>query len=600
MEKSESFLITKRTLIDVAMGRKDADLVIRQGSWVSVQSREIIPNIDIAIASKRIAYVGENADHTIGKRTQIVDASMYFLIPGLLDAHTHIESSNLRVSEFVQAVMPWGTTGIFIEPHELANVNGLKGVKSLVEEAKLQPIHVWVQMPSCVPAAPGLETPGASIGPEEVAEAMSWEGIIGLGEMMNFPGVFSSDEKLLAEMAESAKASKVIGGHYASPDLGLPFHGYVAGGAEDDHEGTRKEDALIRSRQGMKVMMRLGTFWYDVAEQLRAVTEDGLDPRNFILCTDDIKVHTLLSEGHMDRVVRHVIEQGLDPVTAIQMATINPAKHFGVDKDVGIIAPGRYADVILASDLEELKIDRVFAKGKEVASFGKPNIKAIEAEIEDPSLLTVNLPNDVTNSDFSIMCDKKSQVTANVIGIVENQAPTRHLKSQMEPLDGQLHADIPRDISKVAVLDRHTGSGNIKLGFVSGFGFNSKCAVASTFSHESQNIVVVGTDDYNMAFAVNTLFHQQGGIVVVKNNEVIGLLELAFGGVISIERPEIVSEKMKTIKESLIMCGCERNGVLLQIQLLTIAFIPELRITDLGVIDVTRLEITPLIDDENK
>jgi len=230
--------ITNRTriLVDVAMGRVPADLVIKNGRWVCVQSGEIIPDTDIAIKDERIAYVGPDAGHTIGDATQVIDADRKFLVPGFLDAHMHVESGMLTVTEFVRAVIPIGTTGMFIDPHEIANVFGLQGVRLMVDEAAVQPIHVWVQMPSCVPSAPGFETPGANIGPDDVAEAMSWEGIIGLGEMMNFPGVIMSDENMHAEMAATRAAGKVIGGHYASPDLGLPFHGYAAGGPEDDHD----------------------------------------------------------------------------------------------------------------------------------------------------------------------------------------------------------------------------------------------------------------------------------------------------------------------------------------------------------------------------
>ena len=226
----------RRNLIDVAMGRRPADLVIQNGRWVNVQSGEILPGFSIAICDERIAFVGKDASHTIGKDTKVIDAEGKHLVPGLLDAHMHVESGMITVTEFVRAVAPRGTTGMFIDPHEIANVFGLKGVKLMVDEAADQPIHVWVQAPSCVPSAPGLETPGASIGPEDIDEAMKWDGIIGLGEMMNFPGVFLADEKMLGEMAATSNSGKTIGGHYASSDLGLPFHGYVAGGPEDDHE----------------------------------------------------------------------------------------------------------------------------------------------------------------------------------------------------------------------------------------------------------------------------------------------------------------------------------------------------------------------------
>src|SRR5512140_2929993 len=226
-----------RTLVDVAMGRVSADLVIRNGRWVSVQSGEIVPGSDIAIKDGHVAYVGEDAHHTIGSETTVIGAKGRYLFPGLLDGHVHVESGMVTVTEFVRAVAVRGTTGMFIDPHEIANVFGLKGVKLMVDEAQQQPIHVWVQMPSCVPSAPGFETPGATIGPKEVAQAMKWKGIIGLGEMMNYPGVAMGDKKLLEELSITHAHGKTIGGHYASLNLGLPFHGYVAGGIEDDHEG---------------------------------------------------------------------------------------------------------------------------------------------------------------------------------------------------------------------------------------------------------------------------------------------------------------------------------------------------------------------------
>src|SRR5678816_723000 len=325
-------------LVDVAMGRLPADLVIRNGKWVCVQSGEIIPGSDIAIKDGHIAYVGEDARHTIGKKTKVIDAKGRYLVPGLLDAHMHVESGMVTVTEFVRAVAVRGTTGMFIDPHEIANIFGLRGVKLMVDEAQKQPIHVWVQMPSCVPSAPGFETPGASIGPKEVAEAMKWKGIIGLGEMMNFPGVFMGDKNMLAEMSITHANNKVIGGHYPSPELGLPFHGYVAGGAEDDHEGTTMEDAIARVRQGMKPMLRYGSSWFDVEAQVTAITQKGLDSRRMILVTDDSHAGTLSTEGHMDRVLRHAIEQGLKPITAIQMMTINTAEHFGMSREMGMIA----------------------------------------------------------------------------------------------------------------------------------------------------------------------------------------------------------------------------------------------------------------------
>src|SRR5512133_2795285 len=395
-----SSLKLTRSLVDVAMGRVPADLVIRNGKWVAVQSGEIISGTDIAIVNGHIAYVGSDASHTIGQKTKVIDAKGRYLVPGLLDGHMHVESGMVTVTEFVRAAAVRGTTGMFIDPHEIANVFGLKGVKLMVDEAAKQPIHVWVQMPSCVPSSPGFETPGASLGPKEVAEAMTWKGIIGLGEMMNFPGVYMGDKKMLDEMSATHAAGKTIGGHYASLDLGLPFHGYVAGGAEDDHEGTRVEDAIARVRQGMKAMLRYGSAWHDVASQVKAITERKLDSRRFILCTDDSHAQTLAHEGHMDRVLKHAIEQGLNPMTAIQMMTINTAEHFGLTREMGMIAPGRWADVVLVNDLINFKADVVIARGQVVAENGEWRVNLPAVKYPAWAKKSVHLKKVLTLQDF--------------------------------------------------------------------------------------------------------------------------------------------------------------------------------------------------------
>jgi adenine deaminase len=593
---------TSRALVDTAMGRKPADLVIRKGNWVCVQSGETIPEIDIAIKKDRIAYVGPDASHTIGEQTQIIEAAGRFMVPGLLDAHMHVESGMLTVTEFVRAILVRGTTGIFIDPHEIANVFGLKGVKLMVDEAADQPIHVWVQMPSCVPSAPGFETPGASISREDVAEAMSWDGIIGLGEMMNFPAVINSDEKMHAEMFETRRFGKVIGGHYASPDLGLPFHGYVAGGPEDDHEGTRLEDAIARVRQGMKAMLRLGSAWHDVEAQARAITDKGLDSRHFILCTDDSHSRTLVYEGHMDRVVKHAIDQGLPPITAIQMATLNPAAHFGLARDLGQIAPGRFADIVLVNDLKDFQAELVIAKGMIVAEDGRCLVTRKPYPYPDWATKSVNIGRTLSARDFKIpvtspsLKDDHFPLIANVIGVIENQAPTRHLRIPVTINDGEIKAEIDRDIAKVALVERHQGSGNITIGLVQGFGFNRPCAVASTIAHDSHHMLVVGTNDSDMALAANELVLSGGGQVVVRDSEVIGLVELPIAGLMSSEKAEIVAEKAGQVLEGFKSCGCFLNNPNMQLSLLALVVIPELRISDQGLVDVTNFKMIPLVE----
>jgi len=583
-----------RNLVDVAMGRHPADMVIRNGRWVNVHSGEIIPHTDVAICGSRIAYVGPDASHTIGDSTELIEADGRYLVPGLCDGHMHVESGMVTVTEFARAVIPHGTTSMFIDPHEIANVLGLAGVKMMHDEALTLPINVYVQVPSCVPSAPGLETPGATIEPKDVAKALTWPGIIGLGEMMNFPGVFNNDPKMHAEMAATMRAGKVVGGHYAALDLGLPFHGYVAGGPADDHEGTRLEDSIARVRQGMKAMLRLGSAWYDVATQVKAITEKGLDSRNFILCTDDCHSGTLVNEGHMNRVVRHAIAQGLKPIMAIQMATLNTAVHFGVDRDIGSITPGRYADIILSSDLVTLPIEMVIAAGQIMAAEGKLLVDLPPYQYPEAAKKTVRLRRQLTNFDFDIAAPSPDPVKVRVIGVVENQAPTRALERVLPVKNGAVEMDPRQDICQIALVERHRGTGKVVNGFVSGFGFNLPCAVASTVAHDSHQMIVVGTSKSNMALAANRLGEVGGGVVVYKEGKEIALVQLPIAGLMSNERAELVAEKAAKMVAAFQACGCHLNNAYMQLSLLALVVIPELRISDMGVVDVTRFEVVPL------
>jgi adenine deaminase len=598
-------LAPSRTLVDVAMGRAPADLVIRNGRWICVQSGEIIAGTDVAIKGEWIAFVGSDATHTIGPETKVIDAAGRNLVPGLLDGHMHVESGMLTVTEFVRAALPHGTTGMFIDPHEIANVFGLKGVRLMVDEAAVQPIHVWVQMPSCVPSAPGLETPGFSIGPDEVAEAMTWPGIVGLGEVMNYPGVYMGDEKMHAEMAATILAGKVIGGHYAIPDLGLSFHGYAAGGPQDDHEGTRLEDAVARVRQGMKPMLRFGSGWHDVAAQVRAITELGLDSRHFILCTDDLHSETLVSDGHVNRAVRVAIANGLPPLKAIQMATINTAEHFGVSREVGQIAPGRFADILLVNDLTQLRPDLVITRGQIAAEGGRILLDLLPFAYPDWATHSVHLPRPLTVADFRLVIPdhlaSAASLTAHVIGVVENQAPTRHLRLEMPVSvnnqgDSEIQADRQRDIAKLAVIERHLGTGRVQLGLVHGFGFNAPCAIGTTVAHDCHHMIVAGTDEADMALAANELARIGGGQVAVRDGEVIGKVDLPIGGLMSNERAELVSRKAASVLYGFRACGCMLNNPNMQLSLLALVVIPELRISDLGLVDVSSFQFIPVVE----
>ncbi len=588
-----------RTLIDTAMGRKPADLVLRKGTWVCVQTGEYVPDTEVAIKDGRIAYVGPDASHTIGKGTRVINAEGKFLVPGLLDGHVHVESGMLTVTEFVRAVLPRGTTGMFIDPHEIANVFGLKGVKLMADEAARQPIQIWVQIPSCVPSSPELETPGAEITPEDVAIGMAWDNVIGLGEMMNYRGVAAGDKKMLTEMEIAREARKVLGGHYASQDLGPAFHGYAAGGIEDDHEGTRLEDGVARARQGMRAMLRYGSAWQDVAAQVPAITKLGLDPRRFILCTDDSHAGTLVNEGHMDRVVRHAIAQGLSPMAAIQMATINTAEHFGVSRQVGMIAPGRIANILVVKDLNDFHPGLVLANGRVAAENGKLCISLPKTEYPEWATRSVHLKKALTPKDFHLKSTTKaSWVKCNVIGVIENQAPTKALHMNLPVKDGEVQ--LVAGVAKVALVERHHRTGIVQLGLVSGFGFSEECAIASTVAHDCHHMLVVGTNDRDMMLAANKLAETCGGQVVVKNGKIIGLVELCIGGLMSIERADKVARKAGTILEGFKACGCELNNANMTMSLLALVVIPELRLSDKGLVDVVNFTTKPVIEGESE
>ncbi|WP_170363899.1 adenine deaminase [Ruegeria arenilitoris] len=582
-------------LIAVAAGREAADMVIRGGIWINVHSREALPDHAIAIAAGRVAYVGPDAGHCIGPDTQIIEAKGRYMIPGLCDAHMHIESGMLTPAEFARAVIPHGTTSMFTDPHEIANVLGLDGVRMMHDEALMQPVNIFTQMPSCAPSAPGLETTGYEITAEDVAEAMTWPGIIGLGEMMNFPGVINADPKMLAEIAATQRAGKTVGGHYASPDLGPDFAAYVAGGPADDHEGTCEADAIARVRQGMRSMMRLGSAWYDVESQITAVTEKGLDPRNFILCTDDCHSGTLVNEGHMNRVVRHAIACGCDPLIALQMATINTATHFGLEREIGSITPGRRADVILSSDLTDLPIEMVIARGQVVAENGAITVACPHYDWPDRARNTVHLGHALTAADFEISAPEgANRVRANVIGVVENQAPTQALKAELPIIGGLVEGE--GDVCQIALVERHRATGGVTNAFVSGFGYQGRMAMASTVAHDSHHMIVVGTDREQMALAANRLAEVGGGITIFRDGEELALVELPIAGLMSDSPAADVAAKAQKMVEAMQACGCQLNNAYMQHSLLALVVIPELRISDLGLVDVRTFEKIDLLE----
>ncbi len=585
-------------LVAVAAGRAAADLVVKNCRWVNVHSREVLDGHDLAIADGRFAFCGPDASHCIGPDTKVIDAGGQYAIPGLCDAHMHIESGMLTPGEFARAVIPHGTTTMFTDPHEIANVLGLPGVRLMHDDAMAQAVNIFTQMPSCAPSAPGLETTGVELGPEEVSEAMDWPGIIGLGEMMNFPGVINGDSKMLAEIAATQNAGKTVGGHYASPDLGRNFHAYAAGGPADDHEGTCEADAIARVRQGMRAMMRLGSAWYDVEPQITAITEKGLDSRNFILCTDDCHSGTLVNDGHMNRAVRHAIACGCEPLVALQMATINTATHFGLERELGSIAPGRRADLILTSDLTELPIHRVIARGQTVAIEGEIQVEPAPFQWPDSARDTVKMGKQLGEDDFAINAPEgANSVKVKVIGVVENQAPTKALTATLAIKDGLVLSDEDKDVCQVALVERHRGTGGVVNAFVSGFGYKGECAVASTVAHDSHHMIVVGTSRHDMALAANRLGEVGGGVTVYKDGKELALIKLPIAGLMSDSPAREIAKEADKMVAAMSACGVSINNGYMQHTFLALVVIPELRISDQGLIDVRSFEKTSLFEE---
>jgi adenine deaminase len=346
----------------------------------------------------------------------------------------------------------------------------------------------------------------------------------------------------------------------------------------------------------MKAMLRFGSAWHDVAEGVRAITEMKLDPRHFILCTDDAHSETLVREGHVNRALRQVIAHGVPPITAIQMTTINPAQHFHVSHDVGMIAPGRFADILLVENLAEFQAGVVIARGHVVARNKKLLVEMPVYSYPDWAIHSVHLGKKLTAADFRLPAPKDDTLIAHVIGVIENQAPTRHLQVPVKPVNGEVKIDLDRDLAKVALVERHKATGGVQVGLVQGFQFAARCAIASTVAHDSHQMVVVGTDEANMALAVNQLAEMDGGQIVVKEGHVIGKVALPIAGLMSNEHAEIVGRQAASVLDGFRACGCLLNNPNMQLSLLALVVIPELRISDLGLVDVTRFDFIPVLE----
>jgi adenine deaminase len=555
-----------RELISVARGETPADLLLKNARIVNTFVGEIEQG-DVAIYGDRIAGVGD-----YDKAREVINLQGQFLAPGFINGHTHIESSMLHPSRYAQAVVPRGTSAVVTDLHEIANVCGFRGIKFVTDLARKLPLDMLFMAPSCVPATQ-LETSGAKISSREVKKILAHPKIIGLGEMMNFPGVVSGDEEVLKKI--TAARGMVIDGH--APGLaGKELNAYLSAGILSDHESTTPEEGRGKLRRGMYLMIREGSSEKNLDALLPLVTNNTYKRCFFVV--DDRSASDLLREGDIDAVVRRAISRGLEPVRAIQMATINPAEYFRLH-DRGSIGPGYIANLITIADLARLEIDMVFYRGKLVASQGKP--------LFDPPPVTVELKDTVrikSPSPRSLRIAAAGE-TYPVIEIVPEQIVTKKAVERIQVVDGAVVRDLERDILKLVVVERHKASGNIGVGLVRGFGLK-KGALASSVAHDSHNVIAVGADDLDILKAIEEIGRLQGGLVVCANLEILASLPLPIAGLLSPEPLDVVVSQYEIVERAAASLGNLPPSPFAILSFLALPVIPELRLTDLGLVDV--------------
>jgi adenine deaminase len=566
-----------RTLSDVCMGREPADLVIAGGRLVSVHTREVLDDVEVAIKAGRIAMFGDCA-HTRGPATRILDAEGAYLVPGLIDTHLHVESAMVTVGRFAEAVLPHGTTTVLIDNHEMANVLGLEGIRWMLEEGSALALKVLLAVPSCVPALPGFEDAGATITPDDVREALTWEGVAALGEMMNMPGVIGSDPATHEMIGAVLDARWPVTGHWSLHGWDdHRLHAYVAAGVDSDHETVLRSDALAKLRAGMWVQLREGSAWHDVEKLAPVLLEDGVDSRHALLVTDDMHPETLATVGHLNHAVRTAVRAGLDPLLAIQMATVNAAEYMGFRHDLGSIAPGRCADVLLVEDLAELRPHLVLADGEPIGAPGPAY--EYPARARD----TVRIARTPTVDDLRIAASG-STARVRAIGMVPGELATEHRVVEAPVVGGEVRADPGLDLAKAASIERHGGPGTIGLGFVQGLGLE-RGAVASTVAHDNHNVLVVGMDDADMLAAVERLRETRGGMVAVDAGEVIGEVRLPIAGLMSDRSVAEVADEVRSLDRAYKELGCPLEYPFMMVSFLSLGVIPALRLTNRGLVD---------------
>jgi adenine deaminase len=563
------------TKIAAAAGREMADILFINGKIINVFTGEILQE-SMAVKDGHICGFGEYESR------EVVDLKGRYMAPGFIDSHVHIESSMVTPEVFARSVVPWGTTTVVADPHEIANVLGIDGIRYMMQTAENQPVNILFALPSCVPATT-METSGGTLEAPDLEPLFSHKSACALAEMMNYPGVIFGDPGVMAKLEMAQKAGKPVDGH-APGVTGKELNAYVAAGIRSDHECTTCEEALEKLRLGMHIMVREGTCARNLEALIPAIT-DHTWPR-MMWCTDDRHPGDILSEGHVDYIIRKAISLGLDPVRAIQMGTINCARYFGIN-DVGAIAPGRRADLVIFRDLEKLNIEKVYTRGVLVAEQGTI-AHHIEETHPSPCPATMNINMDAINLSIPMMGPR-----ARVIKAIAHQVVTGLEIMDILEKKGCAVADPSRDMAKIAVIDRHTGKTGMARGFVTGMGFLTG-ALASSVAHDSHNIIVVGMDDDDMMQAIKEVVTMGGGLSVVNAGRTLATVPLPVAGLMSQSPMAQVHQEMEVAIEAAQALGSPLADPFMTLGFLALPVIPHLKITDKGLVDVDKFKLVEL------
>ncbi len=557
------------------MGEKKADILFTNARIVDVFSGEIIPG-DIAVAGGFIAGFGSYP------AKKIIDLEGRFVAPGFIDSHVHIESSMACVTEFCRAVLPHGKTSVIANPHEIANVLGKNGIEYMLKSSENQPMDIYYTLPSCVPATE-METAGAKLSAGDLIPFMKNERFVALAEMMNFPGVIFRNPEVLAKIETSITHKKPVDGH--APGLsGKELYAYIAAGISSDHECTTIAEAKEKLSSGMHIMIREGTAARNLHDLLPLVNAKNFN--RIMWCTDDRHPHDLIEKGHMDSMVREAVRSGLDPVNAIRIATINPALYFGLAHK-GAVAPGKQADLLIFSDISDPVIEQVYSKGILAAENGVINHKIRKP---DPVPVTSSVNAGTNDIDLAIPAASGRLM---VIELIPDQIITRKYLTAAKVLNGMAVPDISNDILKIAVIERHKGSGNIGKGFVKGFNLK-KGAIASSVAHDSHNIIVAGTNDEDMKAAAYAVIEMGGGLAAACDGNIRSALPLPIAGLMSNETVGTIDRELEKLLSAARSLGTTLSDPYMALSFLALPVIPELKITDKGLVDVVKFCIVPL------